>query len=151
MSSMLEVPTEMVVGMRSALHSLIQAPAEGIAEVVDMAGREEHPEWYLKHFVRLDRVLALLDVVGWCEVDQPAQVRIDLCEHRWTVLMAIEVMALVAADELDELNQVDAERAKRGEPPKRSATLNRAAAMSEFSWAAIIRIARLDAAGETSL
>jgi hypothetical protein len=80
--------------------------------------------------VRLDRVFTLLDVVGWCQADQPAEVRTDLCEHRWAVLRAIEVMALVAADELDE---VDTERAKRGEPPKRSATLNRAATPARTS------------------
>jgi hypothetical protein len=151
MSSMLEVPTEMVGELRSALHSLIQAPAEGIAEVVDLADHEEHPKWYLKYFVRLDRVLALLDVIGWRGADHLAEVRIDLCEHRWALLRAIEVIALVAADELDELDEVDAERARRGEPPKRSATLKRASVVSEFSWATIVRIARLDAQGETSL
>jgi hypothetical protein len=53
MSSMLEVPPETVGELRSALHSLIQRPAEGIAEVVDLADHEEHLEWYLKYFVRL--------------------------------------------------------------------------------------------------
>jgi len=151
MSSTLEVPAEMVGHLRSALHSSIQPPAEGIAQVADLPDREEHPEWYLKHFVQLDRVLALLDVVGWSAADQPAEVRIDLCEHRWALLKAIEVMALVAADELDGLDEADAERARQGKPPKRAATLNRVSAVSEFSWAAIVRIARLDASEETSL
>jgi hypothetical protein len=53
MSSMLEVPAEMVGYLRSALHSAIQPPVEGIAEVVDRPDREQHPEWYLKHFVQL--------------------------------------------------------------------------------------------------
>jgi hypothetical protein len=101
--------------------------------------------------VQLDKVFALLDVVGWCEADKPAEVRIDLCEHRWALLKAIEVMALVAADELDELGKVDAERARRGERPKREATLKRVSTVSDFSWAAIVRIARLDADEEASL
>lgn len=151
MSSMLEVPAGMVGHLRSALHSAIQPPVEGIAEVVDRPDREEHPEWYLKHFVQLDRVLPLLDVVGWCEADQPADMRIDLYEHRWALLKAIEVMAVVAADDLDELDEVDAERARRGEPPKRSTTIERVSAVSDFSWAAIVRIARLGAQEETSL
>jgi hypothetical protein len=150
MSNILTVPAEMVGHLRNGLHSAIQPPVEGIAGVVDRAGRERHPEWYLEHFARLDQVLALLDVIGWSETDEPTEVRIDLCEHREALLKAIEVLAFVAHDDLDELDILDAERAKRGELPTRSATLKRATAVSDFGWTAIVSIARLDAAEQTS-
>jgi hypothetical protein len=150
MSTMLTVPAEMVGDLRSGLHSAIQPPVEGIAEVVDQPGRERHPEWYVEHFERLEQVLALLDLLGWCETDQPAEVRIDLREHRWALLEAIEVVALVAGDNLDELDMVDAERTGRSEPPKRKETIGRVFALRDFCLAVTVQVARLDAGEEPS-
>lgn len=145
MKTMLTVPTEMVCSLRSGLHSSMQPPVEGIADVVDQEGREQHPEWCAKHFAHLDEVLALLDVVGWSAADQPADVEIDLCEHRWALLKAIEAVACVAADELDEVNAINAERAARGETSERKNTLKRVFEVSDFCWTVVIRIARMDA------
>jgi hypothetical protein len=150
MSTMLTVPAELVGHLRNGLHSAIQPPVEGIAEVVDRQGRERHPEWYLEHFERLEMVLALLEVLGWCEADQAAEVRIDLREHRWALLKAIKVLALVAGDELDELDMVDVERAGRSEPPKRKETIRRVFALRDFCLAVTVGVARLDAGEEPS-
>jgi hypothetical protein len=108
-------------------------------------GGERHPECYAKDFARLEEVLALLNAIGWSEAEQPAEVVIDLCEHRWALLKAIETVARVAADELDEIAAVHAERAAKGEMPKRKSTLKRVFAVSDFCWTAVIAIARMDA------
>jgi hypothetical protein len=150
MRTMLTVPAEMVVPLRSGLHSSMQPPLEGIADAVDREGCEQHPEWYAKHFAHLDEVLALLDVVGWSEADRPAEVVIDLCEHRWALLKAIEVVARVAADELDEVAAVNTERVARGEAPLREKTLKRVFAVNDFCWTVVIDIARMDAEEQVS-
>jgi hypothetical protein len=150
MRTMLTVPAEMVIPLRSGLHSSLQLPVEGLADVADREGRECHPEWYAKHFAHLDEVLALLDVVGWSAADQPAEVEIDLCEHRWALLKAIEAVARVAADELDAVTAIEADRAVRGETSKCKTTLRRLFAVNDFCWTVVIRIVRVDAEQQTS-
>ncbi len=46
---------------------------------------------------------------------------------------ALDVMLAVGEDDLKEADAVDAERAKRGEPPKRETTTNRVLAVREFA------------------
>jgi hypothetical protein len=144
MRTMLIVPAEMVCPLRSGLHSSRQSPVQWIAAVVDREGRDRHPEWYAKHFAHLEEVLALLDVVGWSEADQPAKVEIDLGEHRWALLKAIEIVARVAADELDEVAVVNTEHAARGDTSMRKRTLKRVFAVNDFCWTVVIRIAGMD-------
>lgn len=150
MSTMLTVPAELVGDLRNGLHSAIQPPVEGIAEVANRQGREHHPEWYLEHFDHLENVLALLEVIGWCEVDQPPVVRIDMREHRWAILKAIEVIALLAIDELDDLDTVDRERARRGETSKRTAAIRHVFALRDFCFAVTVAVADLDSTEEQS-
>lgn len=45
----------------------------------------------------------------------------------------LDVRLLVAADDLEEADVVDAERAERGEPSKREATTGRVFALREFA------------------
>lgn len=51
------------------------------------------------------------------------------------MIEALDIRLLVAKDDLKEADAVDAERAQRGEPPKRQQTVERAEAVREFAAA----------------
>lgn len=58
---------------------------------------------------------------------------------------ALDVRLLVAEDDLEEADLVDAERAEQGEPPEREATTNRVLALREFAASVKDLLVRLEA------
>jgi hypothetical protein len=143
MNTTLTVPADMVGHLRNGLHSALGGAAQRIWQTVDLPGREQHPEWYTEDRQHVERACALLDLIGWGDSDQPTEVQVDLREHRWALTKALEVVLLVADDDLKEADAVDAERAKRGEPPKRDATTKRVLALREFASAVCSCASRL--------
>jgi hypothetical protein len=129
------VPAEMVGHLRNGLHSVLGGGAQGISQLVDRPGREQHPEWYQEPREHFNRACALLDLIGWSDPAQPAAAQIDLREHRWALMAALDVVLLIADADMEEADAVDAERAKRGEQPKREATIKRVLATREFASA----------------
>ncbi len=127
------VSAEMVGELRHGLYTVLGNAAEGVSQITEQFEREHHPEWYAEQRERFERTWALLDLIGWREPKQPAAIRINLHEHHRTVNEALDVRLLVAADDLDEADAVDAERAEQGEPPMREATTNRVFALREFA------------------
>lgn len=138
---LITVPAEMLSELRNGLHTVLGDAAQGISQVTDAGGRERHPEWYAEHRERFERTWALLDLIGWSEPKHPPALRLDLYGHRQAVIEALDVRLLVAEDDLKEAGAVDAERAERGEPPKRQQTIERAEAVREFA-AAVKDLAR---------
>jgi hypothetical protein len=131
-STMLTVPAAMADYLRSGLHSEIGIAAEAIAQVVIEVGREEDPGRYREPLERFDQARALLDQIGWSAAGRAIDVCVDLCEHRQAVLGALR-LAMVAGDaDLEEATRVDAERAGRGEAPKREATIRQVRALRRF-------------------
>jgi hypothetical protein len=126
------VPAHLVGPLRSGLHSALGDAAEVIAQSVSGANRERHPERYQEPLAHFDQVRAVLNLIGWSKVEQATDVHIDLCEHGQAVLAGLRVAMIVGASELDEVEPVDAERATRGEPPKRDATERRVCALRKF-------------------
>lgn len=126
--------------LRNGLHAVLGSAAVSIAQTTARRDREYHPEWYTEHRAQLERACALLDLIGWAESRHPAAMRIDLRAHQQTLTQALEVRLLVAADDLMEAGDVDAERAARGEPPTRETTEQRVTALHEFA-AAVGRLA----------
>src|SRR5208282_4791468 len=110
---------------------------------VERHGNEDHPEWFSEPLRRHDATRALLDVIGWGNADQPVDIGIDLRIHREALTAALDVALLVGGEELAEAEQVDAERAKRGEPSKREATARRVLALREFVAAVEARVGDL--------
>jgi len=137
MSTMLTVPAEMVEHLRSGLHSGIGDAAETIAQVVGEPAREQHPEWYREPLSHFDRVRALLDTIGWAATDPPAEVSVDLREHRHAVLDALGVAMIVADADLKAAETVSTANGK--------ATIRRVLALGEFAAAVE---AQADALGE---
>jgi hypothetical protein len=85
--------------------------------------------------MQFEGACVLLDRIGWGEPRHPAAMRIDLRIHRRAVREALDIRLLVAADDLEEADAVDAERAEKGEPSARDATEKRVAAVREFAAA----------------
>jgi hypothetical protein len=137
MSTMLTVPAEMVGYLRSGLHSGIGDAAETIAQVVGEPGREQHPEWYREPLTHFDRVRALLNTIGWAATDPPAEVSVDLHEHRHAILDALGVAMIVADADLKAAETVSTANGKT--------TIRRVLALSEFAAAVE---AQADALGE---
>jgi hypothetical protein len=129
------VPAEMLSELRNGLHTVLGDAAQGISQISDTGGRERHPEWYAEHRERFERTWTLLDLIGWSEPKHPSAVRLDLRQHGHAMIEALDVRLLVAEDDLKEADAVDAERAQRGEPPKRQQTLERAQAVRDFAAA----------------
>jgi hypothetical protein len=126
------VPAHLVGPLRSGLHSALGDAAEAIAQSVSGANRERHPERYQKPLVHFDQARAVLNLIGWSKVEQATDVHIDLCEHGQAVLAGLRVAMIVGTTDLEEAERVDAERAGRGEPPKRDATAKRVCALREL-------------------
>jgi hypothetical protein len=144
MHSMLYIPPQIVGYLRDSLHSVIKQLAERIASVADWSREEQCAVWYVEHLERVERVFALLEVLGWSERDRCGAIWIDLNEHRWALLKALEVLALEAQDALDELDlgieSPQAARVHRGRD-----RLRRAFELQAFGSEAIVQVALLDA------
>jgi hypothetical protein len=132
MSSKLTIPAEMVRTLRIGLHSELGEAASEIDQITYQRGREEYPEWYEEPLMQLDGARALLDVIGWGETQQPVEIEIDLAEHYAALFGALRGQALIHQDLIEEADQVDAERANQGKPPKARATIARAAALDRL-------------------
>lgn len=140
----LVVPAELVRSLRGGLHSAFGVAAEEIATLSMEARRERDPDLYRESLAQFDRVRALLDVIGWVEVDPPVEVRFDLREHWQAALEALDNEIGAVKDRVKEAAAVDAERAERGEPPKREATIQRARALRKFTAKVQARVDRLE-------
>jgi hypothetical protein len=134
-AQLITVPAEMLRELRNGLHTVLGDAAQGISQITDVGGRESHPEWYAEHRERFERTWALLDLIGWSEPKHPSALRLDFRQHGQAMIEALDVRLLVAEDDVKEADTVDAERAKRGEPPKRQQTVKRAEAVREFAAA----------------
>jgi hypothetical protein len=134
-AQLITVPAEMLRELRNGLHTVLGDAAQGISQITDAGGRESHPEWYAEHRERFERTWALLDLIGWSEPQHPSALRLDFRQHGQAMIEALDVRLLVAEDDVKEADTVDAERAKRGEPPKRQQTVKRAEAVREFATA----------------
>jgi hypothetical protein len=150
MSNMLVVPAGMLGELRCGLHNVLGQAAEDVSEVTVRQARERHPEWHDEPLQHLDRARALLDLIGWAESGPPAAVRVDLGKHRWALLGALEIALLAGSDEVQEAEKVDAERAQRGQAPKRDATLVRVLAVREFILTVEDQVRALGAQGGPS-
>jgi hypothetical protein len=133
---MLTVPGEILRHLRRGLHSELGGAAQDIEEVTLRRDQVTHPERYEEPLRRFDAVRSLLDEIGWADTHPPTEeAHIDLGAHRLAVTRALEIVRLVADDDMNELHTVDTERAKQGEPPTREATTQRVLAVREFDAA----------------
>lgn len=129
------VPAGVVYELRRTLHLELSCAAQDVDEVAVRKGQVTHPEWYEEALARFDAIRALLDEIGWWNTDPPAEVPLDLRTHRLVVTRALETALLLADADMKDLDAVEAERARRGEPSRREGTTQRVSALCEFAVA----------------
>lgn len=123
------VPADIVVDLRTGLYAQIGIAGEQLDRLTAKPDRERHPEWYRKPLDDLDRVRSLLDAIGWRQSDTlVASVELDLSEHQWALLRALETM-LEAIEDPDTNDMGDAARST---PPAVEAARRRASAIRAF-------------------
>jgi hypothetical protein len=129
------VPAGVVYELRRTMHLELSCAAQDIDEVAVRKGQVTHPEWYEEPLARFDAIRALLDEMGWWNIDPPAEISLDLRAHRLVVTRALETALLLADADMKDLDAVEVERARRGEPSRREATTQRVSAISGFAVA----------------
>ncbi len=134
------VRADMVGHLRIGLHTLITDAAQELSRIGEIPDREQHPEHYGEPLAHLDWTRALLDRIGWGDVDPAAAVELDLREHFWALSRALEVALQIAVQDLEEAHLVDDERARRGEPPGRNATTRRVLALRKLASAVAAKV-----------
>jgi hypothetical protein len=89
MSSTVEVPPNIVPHMRDALQIGAGRAAEAISAASERLGRMDHGEWFLEPRVDFEQHAALLDVIGWDSKGSREGAKIDLDQHRVTLVEAL--------------------------------------------------------------
>lgn len=77
-----ELPAEAVALVRFGLLGDLGEAAWEIGEAVGRAGYDQAAEWYAEPLKRQDAVRALLNAIGWENVEEPRPVRVYLDVHR---------------------------------------------------------------------
>jgi hypothetical protein len=88
------IPAELVRVMRSAVLTLIGDTASEIADASTCYEKEQYREAFAEPFARFDALRALLDVIGWRNVERSFHVQ----EHREQLLGALEDRLTVNRD-----------------------------------------------------
>jgi hypothetical protein len=131
----LTVPARLVGSVRNGLYAELGLAAEDIDSAVSAAGRETHQERFRDPLARLDMARGLLEAIGWRASDTPAPVTLDLREHHAALMSALNIALIYGEEDLKGADTVDAERAKRGLPPKREQTIRHLRALRELAAA----------------
>ena len=144
MSTTLTIPADLVPDVRKALFSLMGDATEQIDQALIRPGRELHPEWYEKGRSQLERVFALLDLVGWAAHGEPHGIELDLREHGVTLRDAGERYLLFLADQERGGDADDQRRVELGERVRMEESVAHAAVLREFLALVARRLAEID-------
>jgi hypothetical protein len=110
---MTTIPAAAVLRLREALYGQLGDVAEELASAGRTPGRKVHDEWY-EPVARFDRTRALLDDIGWSELDPEPDVEIDLATHRQVIVTAL-------SDQLEAERHLMAERGQAAEKQRQQA------------------------------
>lgn len=109
--TIIHIPAEAVVILRSALLSELGIPAGQIEEASMTHDKEKHSKWFLQPLALLDDYRAVLHLLGWGEPDTQEAVSLDLDAHRDPVAKAMSTRLEVERDYMSE--HADVKGAKR--------------------------------------
>jgi hypothetical protein len=129
MSTTLTIPADAVPVVRKALFCLMGDGAEEISQPLPRVGHELHPEWFAKGRLQLERVFALLDLIGWGEGEHQHDVDLDIGAHGETLREAADGYLPVLENRLKEAEIDDAQRTEGGEPPCKPQMISNVAAL----------------------
>jgi hypothetical protein len=139
------LPAEVVGAFCDGLVGALGDAAQALCEAISASPCARPDGWYREPLARLDRVRALLDELEWDEGDPLVELEVDLREHGQAAMEALAVALATGEDDLAEAEAVDADRARRGFPPKRGVTIERARTLREFAaivWTRLELLAR---------
>lgn len=144
----LKVPANVVAELRDGLHSLLGQAARDVSVATYSKERACRPERYREPLECFDRTRALLDLVGWGAPGRPSNVLLDVREHGWALITALET-ALVACDaELQEM--IPEDRTPAEQRQKDGDTILREFVLREYLSAVDEHLARLVAAADST-
>jgi hypothetical protein len=95
------IPARIVRVLRESLHSQLGVAAEDVAQANHEGGRER-PELYAEPVERFDRTRALLDLMGWKDVEGEGPAIVNFAVHRRTVLAALESQLQVERNAMED-------------------------------------------------
>ncbi len=94
----LTIPADVVTIVRNALHTELGQAASEIAAVSEEHERERYPERYEEPVAHFDAYRALLEAIGWGDTERPEPVQMDLAQHHWELLTALEARLEIERD-----------------------------------------------------
>jgi hypothetical protein len=127
--TVVNVPAEVVVILRSALLSEMGVPAGQLEQASLDHGKEHRPESFLKPLAALDEYRAVLDVIGWEEPQTQEPASFDLDTYRSEIARAMLTRLDVEWDYM----QVDP--ALKGSERQRENATGNAQIIEEFLYA----------------
>jgi hypothetical protein len=95
------IPARIVRVLRESLHSQLGMAAEDIGLASHEGGRR-CPHLYAEPVGRFDRTRALLDLMGWKDVEGEGPAIINFAVHRRTVLAALESQLQVERNAMED-------------------------------------------------
>jgi hypothetical protein len=132
MSDTVTIRADLVPIVRNGLRGAAGEAADQIVQATEAPGPKQAATGPASHRRALDRLCALLDVIGWADPMRPSAVQIDLKAHRAALAEGLKVAELVAEDALEDEAQPTAE------PPCESPT-ERLERIRELAWAIGLR------------
>ncbi len=130
---MLTIPPDLLDDVRDLLYAHLDRVGRELFYAGEGPILERDPAQYAGIFERLDKVRSLLDMTGWAAgLDAPTEIQVDLDEYGTVLEAAVERSLRVNRDVFREIDRVDAERARRAEPPIRDAVTARMNALHVF-------------------
>jgi len=144
MSTTLTIAAGVMPDMRAGLFCLMGDATEGISQTLTRRDCEDHPEWYEEDRSKLERVFAMLDLIGWA-AGEPRDVTVELLDHGQTLKEAADSYLPALADQQHEAEVNDRWRAEQGEPPRKQEIVDRHFAFREFAAVVEERLAMANA------
>ncbi len=90
MSSTITIPARLVGHIHSGLHIQLASVGTALHDQALNPDSARPARWQCEPLARLECITALLDTIGWHPTDTPVAVAIDLAEHWWTLLDALD-------------------------------------------------------------
>jgi hypothetical protein len=124
--TIIHIPGEAVVILRSALLSDLGVPAALIEQASMSHDKEKHPECFLRPLALLDDYRAVLHLLGWSEPDTQEAVSLDLDTHSDSIAKAMHTRLDVERDYMSEHADV------KGAAQQRETATRNARVIKEF-------------------
>jgi hypothetical protein len=133
LSTIFTIPSDVLPDVREGLFCLMGDATQGLDQALIFRDRELHPEWFADDRRQLERVFAMLDLIGWEAGTGSRAVEVELGEYGQTLKEALGAYLPILEDQEAEANVEDKGRADKGKPPLKNEISGRVAALRELT------------------